>query len=126
MEAEFKDMKGKTITIIIGKIGDMEMRFITDNDREFLLYHDQECCESCNIEDIVGNLNDLLDTPILLAEEVTNEQGKNPTGMKVPEYQDSFTWTFYLLATIKGYVTIRWYGTSNGCYSESVSFREEA
>lgn len=73
--------------------------------------------------DIVGDLDDLLDTPILLAEKVTNEQNTNPPGVKIPEYQYSFTWTFYKLATIKGYVTISWYGASNGYYNESVSFK---
>jgi len=72
--------------------------------------------------DIVGDLEDLIRHPILLAEEVTN-QDENPPGVDIPEYQESFTWTFYKLATIKGSVTISWYGASNGYYNESVSFR---
>lgn len=73
--------------------------------------------------DIAGDLNDLIGTPLLLAEEITNEQNVNPEGVKIPEYQESFTWTFYKLATIKGSVTLSWYGSSNGYYNESVSFR---
>jgi hypothetical protein len=73
--------------------------------------------------DIVGDIKDLIGHPLLIAEEVTNEQDVNPEGVKVPGWQDSFTWTFYKLATVKGYVTISWYGESNGYYNESVSFR---
>ena len=71
--------------------------------------------------DVIGDLGDLIGTPIVMAEEAISEN-KNPEGIEVPKDQDSFTWTFYKFATIKGYVTIRWYGESNGYYSESVSF----
>lgn len=86
----------------------------------FRMYHDQDCCEHVWVEDVCGDVEDLIGTPILLAEESVSSV--NPEGVEVPEeVQESFTWTFYKLATIKGYVTIRWYGSSNGYYSERVS-----
>ena len=72
--------------------------------------------------DIVGDRKDVIGSPILLAEEVTHENENPDVVAKIPEYQESFTWTFYKLATIKGSITIRWYGESNGYYSESVEF----
>lgn len=122
---KFEDLKGKTLSNIVGNVGDEEMIFETVDGEKYALYYLQDCCASCNIVDIVGDLKDLIGVPLLMAEEVTNEQGVNPPGIKVPEYQDSFTWTFYKLATIKGYVTISWYGESNGFYNESVSFRKD-
>ena len=96
-----------------------EIIFTAKDGRKWLMYHKQDCCESVEIESIVGNLQDLIGTPILIAEEVTSD--KNPEGIE-KGYQDSFTWTFYKFATVRGYVDIRWYGESNGYYYESVDF----
>lgn len=94
--------------------GEDEVRFESTCGRVFRLYHSQDCCESVDIEDVCGDVEDLIGSPILMAEEATSPD----------EDSESGTWTFYKLATVKGYVTIRWLGRSNGYYSESVYFEE--
>jgi hypothetical protein len=116
---KFEDLKGCILSNIENK-GNEELVFTLSDGGAYKLYHSQDCCESVMIDDIVGDLQDLVGPPLLMAEEVSS--GENPDGVEIPEFQDSFTWTFYKLATVKGYVTIRWYGESNGYYSESVDF----
>lgn len=115
---EFSHILGKTITKIEGGVGHDFIKFYT-TDGDYEMFHSQDCCENVYVEDVTGDLEDLIGNPILLAEESTSNE--NPEGIKL-DYQNSFTWTFYKLATIKGYVDIRWYGESNGYYSESVDF----
>ena len=123
MEAKFSDLKGKTLIIIDGLIKGSEMvTFCTKEGNIYEMYHDQECFEKVEVEDICGDIQDLLDSPILLAEESTSRE--NPKGTEMEWQDDSFTWTFYKLSTFKGDVTIRWYGESNGYYSERVDFIE--
>lgn len=121
---QFSDLVGKTIVDIYGAEPESEViAFICDDGSKYIMYHEQDCCEGVEVNDICGDIYCLLNTPLTKAEEVvdsTMERG----GIKIcDKYEpDSYTWTFYHLATVKGYVTIRWYGESNGYYSESVDF----
>lgn len=112
--ADFEILKGKVLIDIDINEEEDEITFTDSEGVKYLMYHEQDCCEEVNIEDICGDINNLLNTPIVLAEEVTN------TGEVEDNSDYSYTWTFYKLATVKGYVTIRWYGVSNGYYSEEV------
>ena len=97
----------------------------TQGDWIFSSVHEQDCCEDVHIDEVIGDWNDLIGTPIFLAEVVSNWEdpraAKNEDDDDYWSLPDSLTWTFYKLSTMKGSVTIRWYGTSNGYYSEEVS-----
>jgi len=116
----FNILLGKTLSEL-EKTGDDQIIFHTVDGESYKLHHIQDCCETVYIDDICGDLRDLIGSPILKAEE--RQSDKPPSGISRPlEIGDTQTWTFYEIATIKGSVTIRWHGTSNGYYSESVDF----
>lgn len=121
-DCNISELVGKTITSIRGMKKDNDMiTFICNDGSEYVMYHEQDCCESVYIEDVCGNVESLLNSPILQAKESTSND--RPLNKEDEEY-GTFTWTFYTLATINGYVDLRWYGTSNGYYSESVDFKQ--
>lgn len=119
---KFEDLKGKIIVEIEGDIGDDELIFTLNDGIRCRLYHEQDCCEFVLVEDICGDFELLYANPLLTAEEVTSQDNPEDASKEALEYQESYTWTFYKLSTIKGTVTIRWYGGSNGYYSEEVDF----
>ena len=121
MLEKFEDLKGKVLASVENKENE-ELVFTLVNGDIYKLYHEQDYCECVYIEDIIGNLDDLVNSSILMAEEISN--ANEPENAEIEYRNDSETWTFYKLATIKGYVTIRWYGSSNGYYSESVDWRK--
>ena len=109
------DLVGRCVTRV-ECTNDELILYLTDH-QWVRFYHEQDCCESVYIEDICGDLEDLVDSPFVFAEESTNRG----TG----EYGDSATWTFYRFQTRKGSVDVRWCGESNGYYSESVDIHFE-
>lgn len=92
--------------------------FQYDTGEVYKMYHEQDCCEDVYLHEIHGDLNDLIGHPVIVAEKISNVD--LPTLDE--KYDDSYTWTFFKIRTIKADVTLRWYGTSNGYYSEDVGF----
>ena len=113
IEKNFDTLTGKIFTKIEQE--DEQLIFDTSTGEKYTLKHNQECCENVYIEDINGDLNDLVGTPILFAEKSVSSDNA------LSNDHDSFTWTFFKLSTIKGSVTIRFYGESNGYYSEDAT-----
>lgn len=119
-----QEMKGQTF-VSVEKVGEYrdELVFTNAEGVRYVFYHGQDCCETVYIEDITGDLSDLVGAPLIVVSEETSDT--NPVGVEVPKYQECFQWTFYKFATIKGYVDVRWYGDSNGYYSVDVDMRKE-
>lgn len=114
----FNELLNKTMVSVVNT--NYELVFTTTEGKKYKFYHEQDCCESVSIDDIVGDLSDLVGSPLLVAEEYS---GKTPANFN-PSGYESYTWTFYKFATIKGYVDVKWLGYSNGYYSEGVYFKE--
>ena len=119
---KFEDLKGKILADIT-QIKDEEIIFTDRDGNKYRMWHDQNCCESVIIEDVCGDFDDLIGLPILIAEESSNSIDGCSVSFEGSLNDSSNTWTFYKLATVKGFVTIRWWGGSNGYYSESVDFK---
>jgi len=118
-DVEFSDLVGNTLVSVeqgSARDGDA-LEFTTTGGDRYVMWHRQSCCEDVNLNEIVGELGDLVGARIESAEETSN------SGDVVgDEFGSTETWTFYTIRTIKGTVMLRWYGSSNGYYSESVSF----
>nr|DAM98575.1 MAG TPA: hypothetical protein [Caudoviricetes sp.] len=109
-------LKGKTLVNVERCFYDSNdaLLFKTADGEIYIMTHDQECCENVSIDDICGDFADLLNEEMLTAEELNDDYPVDEECIEA-----TYTWTFYHLATFHGDVTIRWFGTSNGYYSES-------
>ena len=109
---EFSDLLNKNIYKIY-QVKEDYIVILTNEGYVYILLHYQDCCEHVYIADICGELENSTGL-VVRAEENENRPDK-------PTMDDSETWTFYKLDTVKDNVTIRFCGSSNGYYSESVT-----
>lgn len=112
------DLIGRVPTRIVASVDEINMDF-SDGAR-VSIGHDQECCEMVEVEEVAGDWDDLIGTPLLVAEKRTREEPLDPR----PEdfiHDDLELWTFYTFRSVKGTVDVRFYGSSNGYYSVGVS-----
>jgi hypothetical protein len=118
-DINLSDLVGKEIVKVKGlEARSDEVEFTFKCGDKLLMLHMQDCCEHVEIVDVCGSVDDLIGSPLTLFEEVSEE-----TTDLEHEYG---TWTFYKIATVNGYVDIRWLGTSNGYYSEKVDLQYES
>lgn len=118
-EVEFKDLEGKVIKKIEGlEKESTSVKIHMECGKIYEFQHDQDCCECVDLDDFDIDF-DLSGGLVLSCEESTNsDEGE------IPEYAESWTWTFYRIETSKGGLFMKWLGGSNGYYSESVDIYE--
>lgn len=143
--SNLKEIEGKVIKDIIksetSNSRDVfvdELIFICTDGSQFKMSHLQSCCEGVWLEDIVGELDDLIGQEITLFEKRTDSYSyemseevpqkskviQNKYSFSDAEMQEYTQWTFYEIQCPRGSVTLRWYGNSNGHYSVEVDFEK--
>lgn len=113
-ESDFSKLVGRTLTgIVVGEESSF-IEFHTQEGDVYVMWHIQDCCECVWLEDVVGDLKDLLGSPVVVARLAS--EGRNKGG----EWDAVEGWAFYQIATQRGWVTLRWNESSNGYYSTEV------
>ena len=77
-ELPFNVLEGKTLAKVYE--GGEGLVFMCDDGTSYMQYHDQDCCESVDIDEIIGDLTDLTNTPSLTAEERSDIPYPGPKG----------------------------------------------
>lgn len=115
----FDIILNKQIASIWGlRKGSSEITIVFADNSAFVMSHLQDCCEDVWLEDIVGEIR-LVGATILNFEEIIQEGDANDQSFD--KEHSTCTYTFYKINTNKGYIDLRWYGASNGYYSERVT-----
>ena len=115
----YTEFSGKTIQEIRGckkHSDEVTIKFTDGSCLKF--YHRQDCCESVLLEDFDTEPEYLINTNIISIEERISRSGEGINPLN--DWDESYTWSFYVIKTSSSTMVLRWYGESNGWYSETV------
>lgn len=116
----YTEFSGKIIEEIRGckkHSNEVTIKFTDGTSLKF--YHQQNCCETVLLEDFDTAPEHLINTNIISIEERKYLDSENAV-KPLNDLAESYTWTFYIIKTSKFTMWMRWYGESNGWYSEEV------
>lgn len=113
---EIKELVGEVLTHV-DVCGDDVIMLTTAAGRQIRIYHDQDCCESVSIESTDGDWVNLYGKVLTEVSEETEDASNEG-------HDDSATRTTLKFVVDGATVINRWLGSSNGYYSESISFAE--
>lgn len=102
---------------------DGEIRIECEDGSVFLFHHQQDCCEYVNIVDVKGDPVKLQGYKLKVSEEVIRDPDKEEFPDRL-EFAESSTLTTHTFKTTEETLVVKWIGTSNGYYSESVDIHE--
>jgi hypothetical protein len=114
---EFSALVGEVLDAVDIDREENQILLTTRSGRRFLVYHEQDCCETVAISGQDGNFDKLIGKPLVEARDFavdTTEEG----------IDDSQTTTTLVFRVDDQTVISRWIGDSNGYYSESVDIAE--
>lgn len=114
---ELSDLIGNVFDTVTLNGGAVE--FYNNNKLMFCLHHEQSCCEIVELIDGFDELHLLQNGPIMQSYATYSHDGELKYTENGNSY-DNLTWSFYTFSTFYHSVTLRFYGQSNGCYSETV------
>lgn len=114
-QLKLKALIGQTIIRHEGVSKDSrDITLETKEGNRYLMTHHQDCCEDVRVTYVHG-VDQLFGVVEQVNEEITNDPDSRG---------ESETTTTFVIVTDQGSCLIRWVGTSNGYYSEDVSFEE--
>lgn len=131
LHCPFNSLLGLTLDNVT-PMRDQEGLILSAGDMTFVLYHrpeqreyddhgeplDDDIREDVRLDDICGDLTDLVGAPIVVADDRVSDRQSDAKRSRL-EGCTVLPWTFYHLSTSKGSVVLRFYGSIDGCYAET-------